>query len=59
MLMVIAKQNFQRTYEKIGTYFWGRNHSAVIYAVNDFPKKIKADQTLRHDYNVVLDYMKR
>ena len=43
MLMVIAKSKFQWTLEKIGSYFGGKNHSGVIYAIKQFPKKLKAD----------------
>lgn len=59
MLMVIAKLKFQRTFEKIGNYFWGKNHAAVIYAVKQFPKKLKADPALNHDYTLVLEQVER
>lgn len=59
MLMVIAKSKFQRTFEKIGNYFWGKNHAAVIYAVKEFPKKLKADPALNHDYTLVLEQVER
>lgn len=59
MLMVIAKAKFQRTFEKIGNYFWGKNHAAVIYAVKEFPKKLKADPSLNRDYTLVLEQVER
>lgn len=59
MLMVIAKSKFDRTFEKIGNYFWGKNHAAVIYAVKEFPKKLKADPSLNHDYTLVLEQVER
>lgn len=55
MLMMIAKQRFGWTYEKIGNYFGGKNHAAVIYAVKHFPKKLKKDPSLNHDYTIVLE----
>lgn len=36
--MRIAKSHFQRTLEKIGTYFGGKNHASVIYSINTFEK---------------------
>lgn len=59
MLMVIAKAKFQRTFEKIGNYFWGKNHAAVIYAVKEFPKKLKADPSLNRDYSLVMEQVER
>lgn len=59
MLMVIAKAKFQRTFEKIGNYFWWKNHAAVIYAVKEFPKKLKADPSLKYDYSVVMEQVER
>ena len=59
MLMVIAKSKFQRTLEKIGDYFWGKNHASVIYAVKEFPKKLKSDPTLNRDYSLILEQVER
>lgn len=59
MLMVIAKAKFQRTFEKIGNYFGGKNHAAVIYAVKEFPKKLKADPSLNRDYSLVMEQVER
>ncbi len=59
MLMVIAKQKFWRTLEKIGNYFGGKNHAAVIYAIKQFPRKLKADPALNHDYTLVLEQVEK
>ena len=59
MLMVIAKSKFHRTLEKIGDYFGGKNHASVIYAVKEFPKKLKADPTLNRDYSLILEQVER
>lgn len=59
MLMLIAKSKFQWTFEKIGNYFGGKNHAAVIYAVKEFPKKLKLDPALNHDYTVVMEQVER
>ena len=59
MLMTIAKQKFWRTYEKIGNYFGGKNHAAAIYAVKNFPKKLKNDPSLNHDYTLVLEQVEQ
>lgn len=59
MLMVIAKSKFQRTLEKIGDYFGGKNHSGVIYAIKEFPKKLKADPSLNRDYSLILEQVER
>ncbi len=36
--MWIAKTHFQRTLERIGTYFAGKNHASVIYSISTFDK---------------------
>lgn len=59
MLMVIAKSKFQWTFEKIGNYFGGKNHAAVIYAVKQFPKKLQADPALNYDYTLVLEQVEK
>lgn len=59
MLMLIAKAKFQRTFEKIGNYFGGKNHAAVIYAVKEFPKKLKADPALNYDYTRVMEQVEQ
>ncbi|PID34512.1 MAG: chromosomal replication initiator protein DnaA [candidate division SR1 bacterium] len=57
LLMILAKQHFKWTFEKIGDFFGGKNHASVIYAVNTIEKKIKLDQNIRHDYNVFVDWL--
>lgn len=39
--MYIAKTKFQRSLQKIWDYFWGKNHSSVIYAIKTFEKYLK------------------
>ena len=59
MLMVIAKKQFNRTLEKIGDYFGGKNHATVIYALKNFTKKMKHDRNLSHDYNVIMEQLEK
>ncbi len=58
MLMVIAKNYFQWTLEKIWDYFGWKNHASVIYACKNFEKKLKKDKNLSHDYNIIMDQLK-
>lgn len=53
MLMYIAKKHFSRTLEKIGDYFWGKNHATVIYAIKNFEKIMKADHQVAQDYTTI------
>lgn len=57
ILMLLAKKYFSRTLERIGDYFGGKWHAAVIYAINNTEKKIKKDQDLSHDYEVFVDWL--
>ena len=41
--MYIAKTQFNRSLQKIGNYFGGKNHSSVIYAIKTFEKSMKSD----------------
>lgn len=59
ILMLIAKRNFGRTLEKIGDYFGGKGHAAVIYAINNIEKKCKTDQDISYDYNVFIDWLEK
>jgi len=52
ILMYIAKKHFRRTLEKIWTYFWGKNHAGVIYAIWNIEKKLKSDEDLQQDYKI-------
>ena len=55
ILMLIAKKYFNRTLEKIGDYFGGKNHASVIYAINNVERKLKTDKDVQHDYNVFIE----
>jgi len=57
ILMLLAKKYFQRTLERIGEYFGGKGHAAVIYAINNTEKKLKKDQDIAHDYEVFVDWL--
>jgi len=57
MLMLLAKKYFGWTLERIGDYFGGKGHAAVIYAINNTEKKIKQDQDMSHDYEVFVDWL--
>jgi chromosomal replication initiation ATPase DnaA len=46
MSMYIAKKHFNRSLQKIGNYFWGKNHASVIYAIRQFEEKICEDSWL-------------
>ncbi len=41
--MYIAKTQFNWSLQKIWTYFGGKNHSSVIYAIRTFEKNLKSD----------------
>ena len=55
LAMYIAKKNFNRTLEKIGNYFGGKNHASVIYSVNTFEERLKHEPQVGHDYQVIAD----
>lgn len=57
LLMLLAKKYFWWTLEKIGEYFWGKNHATAIYAINNMEKKLKSDTELQHDYRVFTDWI--
>jgi len=57
ILMLIAKKHFNRTLERIGDYFGGKNHASVIYAVNNIERKCKIDESISHDYNVFSEWL--
>lgn len=46
--MRLAKTHYQRTLEKIGSYFGWKNHASVIYSVNTF-EKIYEQQKKEYD----------
>jgi chromosomal replication initiator protein len=55
MLMFIAKKYFDRTLEKIGDYFGGRNHATVIYASDTFEKQLRHDKQLENDLLMMIE----
>lgn len=57
ILMLLAKKYFNRTLEKIGDYFGGKNHATAIYAIKNIEKKIKSDPEIQHDYRVFTDWV--
>ncbi len=57
ILMLLAKKYFSRTLERIGEYFGGKGHAAVIYAIKNTEQKLKKDQDLSHDYEVFVDWL--
>ncbi len=57
MLMYIAKKHFSRTLEKIGDYFWWKNHATVIYAIKNFEKIMKSDAQIAKDYAMIAEQM--
>ena len=59
ILMLLAKKYFNRTLEKIGDYFWGKNHATAIYAINTIEKKLKSDSEIQHDYRVFVDWIEQ
>lgn len=59
ILMLLAKKYFNRTLEKIGEYFGGKNHATAIYAIKNIEKKIKTDSEIQHDYRVFTDWIEQ
>lgn len=59
ILMLLAKKYFNRTLEKIGDYFGGKNHATAIYAINTIEKKLKSDSEIQHDYRVFVDWIEQ
>ncbi len=59
ILMLLAKKYFNRTLEKIGDYFGGKNHATAIYAINTIEKKLKSDPEIQHDYRVFVDWIEQ
>ena len=59
VLMLIAREHFDWTLEKIWDYFWWKNHASVIYAIDNIKKKLKSDKNLSHDYTVFLERLNK
>lgn len=57
ILMYLAKKHFSWTLEKIGNYFGGKDHSGVIYAVDNIEKKIKTDENIAHDVRIFTEWV--
>jgi len=55
LLMLIAKKQYNRTLERIGNYFGGKNHATVIYSIKNIQNKIKIDQYISRDYQHIMD----
>ena len=55
--MYLAKNNFGWTLEKIGDYFGGKNHSSVIYAINNFQRLLKNDPKIAKDWQVIQNHL--
>jgi chromosomal replication initiator protein len=50
LLMIIAKEQYGWTLEKIGDYFGGKNHATVIYAIKTIKKTLATDEYIKSDY---------
>jgi len=57
MLMYLAKNRFGWTLEKIGDYFGGKNHSSVIYSINNFQKLLKRDPKIAKDWEIINNHL--
>lgn len=55
MLMMIGKKHFDRTLEKIWTYFWWKNHASVLYSINTFERMLKNDKKIYNDYMIITE----
>jgi chromosomal replication initiator protein len=53
--MYLLKNKLNYTYERIGTIFSGRNHSAVLYSCKKLETIIKKDRNLFYEVNVIRD----
>ncbi len=50
LLMFIAKKHFERSLQKIGNYFWWKNHASVIYSIETCDRLIKRDSVIKNAY---------
>jgi chromosomal replication initiation ATPase DnaA len=48
--MFIAKQHYHWSLQKIGDYFWGKNHASVIYAIRQSQELMKNDERIKSVY---------
>ncbi len=51
--MYLIRQEFNESYERIGTDFGGRNHSTVLHACNKIVTRLKFDKRLVRDLNAI------
>lgn len=59
ILMYLAKKHLGRTLEKIGMFFGGKDHTAVIYAVDNISKKMKTDDMIAHDVRIFTEWLQK
>jgi chromosomal replication initiator protein len=52
--MYIIKDLFDPTYKKIGQIFNGRDHSTVIYSIEQISNYIQTDETIKNDIDKLL-----
>lgn len=50
LAMFIAKQHYHWSLQKIGDYFWGKNHASVIYAIKQSQELMKNDERIQSVY---------
>lgn len=59
ILMLLAKKYFWRTLQKIWDYFGWKNHTSVIYAIDNIEKKLHTDENIRHDWNIFVEWVEK
>jgi chromosomal replication initiator protein len=52
--MYIIKDLFDPTYKKIGQIFNGRDHSTVIYSIEQISNYIQTDENIKNDIEKLL-----
>ncbi len=55
--MFLAKKHLGLTYQAIGAYFSGRNHTTVMHACEKVATEMEKNQTLKRDTNALLHEM--
>ncbi len=58
LAMYLSRQLIGTSYDKIGQYFGGRDHTTVLHAVRKIESQIDEDQELRIAVNEIADAMK-
>ena len=51
--MYLIRRELDHSYEKIGEYFGGRNHTTVLHAYNSIEDRLKTDHRLIRDINAL------